>query len=182
MGVSLTDRILRDFGRAALKYSALNFADGEKMLRLAVGDRRPSRAIEIGTYKGASAACLAQLCRHVTTIDLRHGLLEDHGIAWDRRAFWKALGIDNIDLHLVDDDADKARLVDSMQFDFAFIDGAHDKTVARDFALVKRCGAVLFHDYNGERRDHVSSFVNSLRGGQLKTFPPTSFALWTEHG
>lgn len=172
----ISERIVELFGQGALKYSALNIAGGEAALEKVLGDRRYRRILEIGTFKGASAACMAQFCERVITIDLRNGLLEHVHPEWDRLAFWAALGIDNIELHLVRNDAKKAEIVAGIDFDFAFIDGAHDKTVEADFALVKRCGAVLFHDYNGDAGDCVSSFVNTLPAHQVRSFG--IFALW----
>lgn len=125
---------------------------------------------------------MSQYCNRVVTIDLANGDLERHGIDFDRRAFWRSLGIDNIDLHLVRDSDDKASLLNSLEFDFAFIDGAHDKAgVSEDFALTKRCGRVLFHDYDfsgSKRRDAVYDFVNTLPKHQIEVMD--IFALWTK--
>lgn len=136
-------------------------------------------AVEIGTYKGVSAAYMAQFCCHVTTIDLVHGRLEQTEPGWDRQSFWGYLGFDNIDLRLVKDDAEKAAVIRDLDFDFAFIDGDHEGGApARDFELVRRCGRVLFHDYGGN--SGVTAFVDTLPRAQLRI--SNVFALWTDRG
>jgi predicted O-methyltransferase YrrM len=135
--------------------------------------------LEIGTYRGCAAAEMAQYCEKVITIDLKHGKLEQMGEAFDRKAFWDSLGVRNIELRLVASDAKKAKVIRDLEFDFAFIDGAHDHTVADDFALVKRCGRVLFHDYDTRGvvgQDHVFDFVNTLPKEQIQVLD--IFALW----
>lgn len=179
--MSITEAILSRFGKGALKRSALRIGDGEGVFRKVLGGGRYRTALEIGTYRGASAACMAQFC-DVITIDLRVGQLEKQGEVWDRRAFWEALGITNIDLRLVSDDQEKSELVRALDFDFAFIDGAHDKTVGDDFQLVRRCGAVLFHDCKRSGvmdKDYVAALIDTLPRKQVRTMGD-SFALWQD--
>lgn len=179
----IKDRIVARYGERFLRKSALSIRDGEGVFREVLGDGRYRTALEIGTYKGVSAACMAQFCERVITIDLKRGKLEMNGEDHDRAWFWGSLGIDNIEFHAVADDAEKAQLINGMEFDFAFIDGAHDAFGVRaDFDLVKRCGAVLFHDYDDsgpklEKRNDVYRFVNTLPKGQLRVID--IFALWT---
>jgi len=75
-------------------------------------------------------------------------------------------------------------VIDALEFDFAFVDGAHyDQAVRFDFALVKRCGRVLFHDYDNRgppNRDDIYRFVNSLSGNVGGTVVVDGvFAMWT---
>lgn len=172
----LKQRIVRQFGASAIRKSALSIGRGEAVFKKALAGRKV--ALEIGTYRGISAACMAQYCERVVTIDLKHGRLEDHDDPWDRKKFWASLGLENINLHLVGDDGEKAKLVRSLDFDFAFIDGDHGDGVLTDFELVKRCGCVLFHDYATTKPDHsVFKLVNSLPKRQVKILG--IFALWT---
>lgn len=178
--MTMKEKIVAAFGPSALKRSALNIRDGEGVFRQILGGGQYPVVLEIGTYKGAAAAAMAQFCERVITIDLKHGRLEQIGERWDRWAFWDRLGVANIELHLVNDDAEKAALVNSLSFDLAFVDGAHDATVRHDFDLVKRCGTVLFHDYDtrgAAEKDHVYNFVNTLPRHQIKVFD--IFALWS---
>jgi hypothetical protein len=118
---------------------------------------------------------MAQFCESIVTIDLKHGKMEQDNQRFDRVRFWEALGITNIDLRLVCCDLEKTELIDSLDFDFAFVDGDHEGTApAKDFELVKRCGTVLFHDYDGD--NGVTALINSLPREQVEIFD--IFALW----
>jgi len=178
---SIKEQALAAFGPSVLKRSALNIRDGEGVLRhILTRGRRYGTVLEIGTYKGVGAACIAQHCDKVITIDLLHGRLEQVGEHWDRWAFWRSLGVDHkVELHLLRDGAEKADLIRTLSFDLAFIDGGkHD--VAEDFESVKRCGAVLFHDYDfreGPDVNTVYDFVNSLPPDHVELMD--IFALWT---
>lgn len=137
-------------------------------------------AVEIGTYRGVGAAEMSQYCERVVTIDLHHGRMEQLGETHDRREFWLSLGVTNVNLVLVANDAQKREVLDALEFDFAFIDGGHDAAVADDFASVRRCGRVLFHDYDRRgipEQDYVCDFVDSLPAGQVEKID--IFALWT---
>jgi len=182
--MTIKDRIVELHGESFLRKSALNIRDGEGVFREFLEGAGYRTILEIGTYKGISAACMAQYCEKVITIDLAHGKLETNGEDHDRHAFWESLGIDNIEFHAVADDEEKAKLIAGLEFDLAFVDGAHDtEGVRRDFALVKHCGAVLFHDYDDsgpqlEKRNAVYRFVNKLPAHQLRVLD--IFALWTD--
>ena len=94
---------------------------------------------------------------------------------WDRGEFWDSIGANNIDLHLVENDAAKADLIRSLDFDFALIDGNHSAaSAAADFAMVRRCGAVLFHDY--DEKTGVQQFVDTLPLDQVTIMD--IFAFW----
>lgn len=179
-GRVIKERIIAAYDQHMLKRSALSIRDGEGVFREIMGSGRYRNVLEIGTYRGVGAAAMSQFCERVMTIDLKFGRMEQLGEKYDRRAFWEKLGIKNIDLFLVKDDAEKAKLVKSLEFDFAFIDGAHDQTVRDDFNLVKRCGTVLFHDYDRrslKEQNYVCDFVDSLPKSHIKVYD--LFALWT---
>lgn len=158
-----------------LRKSTLSIRDGGGVFERVLGGKGYRTALEIGTYRGVTAAWMSQFVDRVITIDLKHGLLEQHNQPFDREAFWASLAIDTIDLHLVADDAEKARVVAAADFDFAFIDGNHDAPApARDFALVRGCGTVLFHDYGAN--NGVTAFVDTLPRKQVEIID--IFALW----
>lgn len=163
-------------GEAIGAKSALGLRDGEADLLHFVEGKGYRTILEIGTFKGLSAALLAQHCEKVITIDLAAGQLETAGVRFDRHEFWASLGISNIDLYLVADNAEKERLIASLEFDFAFVDGAHDETVADDFRMVRKCGNVLFHDYSDRpgKPNHVKRFVDSIGVSEVRDI----FALW----
>lgn len=175
------DRIVALYGRHALKRSILSIREGAGVMEHFLAGRGVRTALEIGTYRGVGAAEISQFVERVVTVDLHQGRLEQLGEQWDRRAFWRSLGIENIELHLVKDDAEKAEFVRGLDFDFAFVDGAHDARVRDDFELVKRCGRVLFHDVDSRGKpelDHVYNFVMSLPAHELEQ--RDIFALWTD--
>lgn len=152
-------------GKGLVKKSA--FRDGAAVLQQVLTERKVSTALEIGTYRGVSAAWISRFVGRMTTIDLVDGRAERKGEKVEREALWSAMGINNIALRLVRDDAEKAEMIRSLAFDFAFIDGDHTGDApARDFELVKQCGNVLFHDYGA--RNGVTSFVRSLPQDQVR--------------
>lgn len=161
------------------RLSALGIRDGGGVFERVLGGRNYRTALEIGTYRGVTAAFMAQFCERVITIDLKRGLVEKNGGSFDRQAFWRSLGIDNIELRLVENDAEKAEIIASLDFDFAFVDGDHQGNApAFDFELVRRCGTVLFHDC--DRNNGVVALVKSLPKKQVTHMD--IFALWQANG
>lgn len=180
MSFAIRDRIVKLHGAKVLRRSALNIRGGAHVFERVLSGRGYRTAVEIGTYRGCAAAEMAQYVERVVTFDLYSGKLEAMGEKFDRKRFWRSLGIANIELRLVNNDTEKAAMLKDMEFDFAFIDGAHDSSVASDFAMVKKCGRVLFHDYDPRGRpeqDHAYDFVNSLPKAQIQVID--IFALWT---
>jgi len=172
------EKIVSQYGDAILKKSAINIRDGYGILESVFVYGYYNHVLEIGTYKGISAACLSQWCSKVTTVDLLNGRLEDNHEVFDRREFWNSLGCKNIDCYLVKDNIDKSDLIRELDFDIAFIDGGKDD-IAEDFEMVKHCGTVLFHDYDDRGQpslNKVYDFVNSLPKAQVKIMD--IFALW----
>lgn len=162
MSFAIRERIKALHGARVLKRSALSIRGGAHVFERTMSGKGFRTAVEIGTYRGVAAAEMAQYCERVVTIDLKHGKLESMGERFDRKAFWESLGVSNVELVLVEDNAEKARFLRKLDFDFAFVDGAHDESVANDFEMVKKCGKVLFHDYDPRGRpdlDHVYNFV-----------------------
>lgn len=180
MNLTMYNRIHALYGQHIFKRSVLSIRQGAGGIEWAMAGKGYRTAVEIGTYRGVGAAEMSQYCERVVTIDLHHGRMEQLEETHDRHAFWRSLGVENVELALVADDRQKARLLKNLAFDFAFIDGAHGPNIAADFALVRRCGHVLFHDYDrrGARElDHVADFIDSLPRHEVQT--RDIFALWT---
>jgi len=98
-------------------------------------------ALEIGTMHGLSAALIALHTDRVVTVDIA-----DRPMADDLLAF---LGQQSkVSRVVVKDNDEKARVVNALDFDFAFLDGDHTRYgLIFDFYLTRRCGQVLLHDY-----------------------------------
>lgn len=176
MNIAEFKQRISDFaGDELLRKSALRIRDGAGVIEKVLGCGEFKSVLEIGTYRGVTAAYMAGFVDQVNTIDLKRGKMQWDGQEFDRVRLWEALGIGNVSLHLVSDNNEKANLVSKLDFDFAFVDGDHTyQGVASDFELVKRCGAVLFHDY--DQGTEVATFVDSLPKSQVQIMD--IFALW----
>ena len=185
MGLNTRERIVELYGDGMLRRSAMNIRGGGGVIERVMAGKGIRTALEIGTYRGVSAAEMSQFCERVVTIDLRHGRMEQLGDTHDRATFWRSLGIDNIELRLVADDAEKRRVIEALDFDFAFVDGAHDARVADDFAMVRKCGRVLFHDADDNRKRAIKPDASNSVFEFLETLPQEDlafddiFCLWT---
>lgn len=124
--------------------------------------------VEIGTYSGMTALVLARYFDEVVSLDIFPHTAK-HTIA-------KFLGVKNIRFIDIKNNAEKAAIIDNLDFDSAYVDGDHGDAET-DFALVKRCGRVLFHEY-WQTQPPVWNLVNRLRadGGVVST--EGKFALW----
>ncbi len=92
------------------------------------------------------------------------------------------LGITNIEFHDVADNAEKAKVIAGLDFDFAYSDGDHAHDTRADFDLVKRCGRVLFHEY-WPIQPSVWNLVNSLPQHEISRARFDCFAYWERsHG
>jgi hypothetical protein len=111
------------------------------------------RCIEIGSCKGLTALVLARYFDEVVSIDI----VEDG----DREAIANYCGVRNIRFVTVVNNEEKAAVINGLTFDGAYVDGDHARDTVTDFALVKRCGQVLFHEY-WPAQPPVWNLVNSL--------------------
>lgn len=175
------ERAIAAGGPNVLKRSMLNLNGGGGVFERLLGYGNYRCALEIGTLRGVSAAYISQFVERVITIDLKRGQLErkilQPGETFDRIEFWSRMGIHNITLKLVNHEFEKARFIKDCDFDFAFIDGEHEfEAVARDFEMVKRCGAVLFHDHDERNPGPVVEFVKTLPQNQVEKMDV--FAFW----
>lgn len=157
------------------KKCALSIEDGASVIEAVLGSGSYRNVLEIGTYRGITAAFMAGFVKHVTTIDLKQGKMEREAFTTDRVKMWNELGVPNISLKLVESNEEKEGVVSRLAFDLAFIDGDHTYAgVATDFAMVKHCGAVLFHDYSPG--NDVYRFVRTLPSDQVQVMG--IFAFW----
>lgn len=105
--------------------------------------RRFRTILEIGTLRGVSAIVLAHFAENVITIDVERNRDLGEIYKWLPRDIGQRIGT-----VLVPDNDAKARRVNALNFDFAFVDAGHSELqVSIDFGLCRKCGIVLFHDY-----------------------------------
>lgn len=95
--------------------------------------------LEIGTFHGITAVILSQFFERVVCVSIDE-------MPVMKRAIVEYLGIKNIAFYDAKDNAEKARFVHALDFDFAYSDGDHAHDARSDWELVKRCGRVLQHE------------------------------------
>lgn len=136
---------------------------------VAAYDFKGKRCVEIGTCKGLTAVVLSRHFDEVVSIDIEPND-EKHQII-------KYLGINNIRFIDIKNNAEKADIIRSLEFDAAYVDGDHARDTDSDFELVRKCGRVLFHEY-WDAQPNVKKLVDSLRS-ESRVVTKGKLALWT---
>lgn len=132
--------ILRKFGKRAFARSSVCMEFESFLRRIKAGG---GTCLEIGTYNGITAVVLSQFFDRVVCVSVDEPALKRQIIKRDIVAH---LGITNIDFIDVDDNAQKAKAIGRLEFDFCYMDGDHTHDTYTDFDLVKHCGRVLLHE------------------------------------
>ena len=103
--------------------------------------KRFKHILEIGTMHGMGAAVLAHFADKVTTIDIVDRPIADKVLC--------LLEVKNrVRRIVVKDNDEKEAIVARTFFDMAFLDGDHTRYgLCFDFAITRRCGTLLIHDY-----------------------------------
>lgn len=139
-------------------------------------------AVESGTFHGVSASLLADYFDEVHTFDIKTGgYWKEEKI---KHEIWQFLGIqDKIKPYMINNDKEKAEILKNISWDFGWIDGNHTTGTMVDFELFKKCGRILFHDYNKEKALKskgmwwaVYNFINNLN--PQVSYIKQPFALW----
>jgi hypothetical protein len=180
--------IKHEFGLRYIRSSCLatSITDGGKLKIISVEDmfrayfekHKPKRVLEIGTFRGLSTALMAHYADEVITVD--------NQLRYEPIPLWHFSGIiDKITYFVTPTEEMKYSLINSMDFDFAFIDGNHDyKYVKSDFESAKRCGKVLFHDYYKEgmmpNYQGPRIVLEETKDGSFT--PDMPFAFWEKNG
>jgi len=134
-------------------------------------DFRGGTCVEIGTFRGLTAAVLSKRFERVISVDVL-----DDPMKYEVAEF---LGLNNVYFVNVRDNADKAKFISSpLEFDAAYSDGDHTNDSRSDFELLRRGGRVLFHEY-WPAQPAVVSLVDSLES-RGRVSRRGKFALWTE--
>jgi len=169
----IRQKLIDKFGSDILQHSSIRTAEGEKSFRkildyavnslLIMDGEKFNHCVEIGTYKGVSAAVLSEYCKFVYTFDNKSHPIRDN--------VWNYLDIKNI-----------FSIVGTLyagDFDIAYIDGNHSyESVSADIKAVEHCGKIIFHDY-AEYFPSVMRAVDELRKRRRGRFLVISpFAYW----
>jgi len=188
-------RSLDDIGRLQLlKGSAVrengNFGNFFKKINT------PKTIVEIGTYRGITAAVLASMADKVYTFDAVYQPATQ--IVWQlfnvsKKIDYRIVGIYKKDIPLievtkairneiniftiindminqVETDKQIAKELENIKFDFAYIDARHYYDSAkRDFKLVKKCGRVMFDDC-GPTYPGMQKFIKEINGKFIGEF------------
>ena len=178
---ALWTRLRADLGNVAFDRCAMHshpvYPDGPSLIDML--ERRGKRygtILEIGTFHAAGSAVLACFADQVLTIDIK-GWPEAEPVL---NAAGAAVA-EKIVLLVVKDNAEKKLLVDSLDFEMAFIDGEHHAAEFKiDFDLCKRRGLLLCHDYPTWKRGIAGpgTILDAQTEGTLEADPP--FVWWTK--
>lgn len=160
--------VLEHFGSDIFRRSSL-FDGLDESLR--AWKIRGKRAVEIGTFNGVTALVLARYFEEVVSIDV---------LPWTAKHAVKLFtNVQNVRFIDVKDNDEKSAALLGLDFDFAYQDGNHETDTLSDFALLRKCGRVLFHEYWEQQRP-VWDLVNKLRkdkDGRIDV--RGKLALWT---
>jgi hypothetical protein len=165
----LTDKLLlsvyQRFGGDVFRRSSVFHGLG-KFLRQQ--DIKGKVCFEIGTWNALTSAVLSRHFEKVVTIDIvsnkmKHKVL-DH------------LGIKNVECIDIESNEDKPRVLEGMEFDFAYLDGDHANDSELDWELTRHCGRVLFQEV-WVHQSPVWELVHSLPDHEV-TYGGAGLALW----
>lgn len=173
----LMNAIFKRFGKAAFGRSSA-CAEFESFLRAILARRSPlasdrligNTCLEIGTFHGITAILLSQFFERVVCVSIDE-------MPVMKREIVSYLGIKNIAFYDAKDNAEKARFIHALHFDFCYQDGDHTNDTQTDFELVKRCGRVLFHEY-WPLQPPVWNLVNSLPQSEVTRANFDCLAYW----
>lgn len=167
--------ILKEFGRDAFARcsACMEFESFVKRIR---GEDRSGTCLEIGTYHGITAVLLSQYFERVVCVSVDED--QKRLMKFDIVDF---LGIKNIEFHDVEDNAQKASVINGMEFSFAYSDGDHTHDARADWALVERCGRVLQHEF-WPIQVPVWNLINALPNDEVMIADYDCFAYWQRGG
>lgn len=176
----LMSRIFKRFGKKAFgRSSACSEFESflRQIFRIAPGDQNlisGKTCLEIGTFHGITAIILSQFFDRVVCVSIDE-------MPVMKREIVDYLGIKNIAFYDAKDNADKAKFIADLDFDFCYQDGDHTHDTLTDFALVKRCGRVLLHEY-WPLQPPVWNLVNALPQDEVTRAKFDCLALWERRG
>lgn len=133
---------------------------------------REMTCLEIGTFHGITAVVLSQFFERVICVSV-----DDVGAKLLKHDIVKYLGLTNIAFHDAKDNAEKTAFIKAARFDFCYQDGDHTNDTPTDFAMVRHCGRVLFHEY-WPLQPPVWNLVNALPQDEVTRAQFDCLAYW----
>lgn len=167
----LLKRVLNRFGQTAFARSSACMEFESFLKRIGA---KGGTCLEIGTYHGITAVILSQYFERVVCVSV-----DERPRKLMKRNIVDFLGIKNIEFHDVQNNAQKAEIINGLDFDFAYSDGDHVHDTRSDFDLVKRCGRVLFHEY-WVLMPPCFNLVNALPQDEIVRAQYDCFAYWEQ--
>lgn len=171
--------------KKSFRMSALSINDGHNILKNILEKNKYKTIVEIGTFRGLTAAWMSYFVEKVITIDLKNSellkrsKLNSNDLHPTPEEIINLLNIKNVDIITVKNDEEKIDFLKDKNFDFAYIDGDHFDGFIIDFDITKKCKNVLFHDY-AKTKDgittRVRNFVDNIGYGTIQDLG--DFALW----
>lgn len=169
--------LYKKFGTDIFRRSSI-ICGFEKVITDIFHNNKMKTALEIGTYNGITAAILTDYFEKVITIDI-----------FDEKIKYKIveyLGLErDIEFKLVNSEIEKENFINSINFDFAYIDGNHFTYTYSDWMMTRKCGRCLFHEYNPDQKA-VYDLISSLPQKEVKFFQEygkhLNFAYWNNKG
>lgn len=161
----------RQYGKGLGDWWHWSAIANEDIFRYFLEKAKPKIALEIGTHYGVSTALIAEYAEEVHTFDIFAFPIQEK--IWDFCGCKHKIKVYNCKSSKL-----KKQIVESIPFDFAFIDGSHMfENVAFDFALVRRCGNILFHDYwpAGGVWPDVKDFVDRIKWKEIEVKVPFAY-------
>jgi hypothetical protein len=163
--------VLKHFGKAAFGRSSACMEFESFLRQIGAGGKT---CLEIGTFHGITAVVLSQFFDEVlcVSVDDPNAKLLKHDIV-------HFLGIKNISFFDARNNAEKAAFIRAAKFDFCYQDGDHTNDTLTDFALVKHCGRVLFHEF-WPLQPPVWNLVHSLPQDEVTRAQFDCLAYWDQ--
>lgn len=167
----MLQKIMRKYGKVAFGRSSACM-EFESFLKQIRGDNRSGTCLEIGTFHGITAIVLSQYFDRVICVTK-----EDEGAKPMKRELVEFLGIKNIQFHDIKSNAEKAPIINGLEFDFCYNDGDHTNDYQTDWDLVKRCGRILQHEA-WVLAPGVWNLLHALPENEVTWASVDSFAYW----
>jgi len=161
------DEILRDPGCILLSDDESDFWEIVDKV-----DFRSDILVEIGTARGISTLLLLELSHRIFTFDIK-----EYPIKYE---IWESICGSfqpKISSQIIASSEQTSHLLKGVQFDAAFIDGFHRyDSIKYDINMLKKCGNILFHDYDWRSVEQAIQELHKEEGGVLTVL--NKYAHW----